>query len=181
MKDMNPEADRQERNRESVRRWYAAHREEYAELRRKRYQSDPKRRKAARDAAARYRKERQKGLKVSRVLMREINGVPVEVFTPGYIADRIGTSAQVLRSWEEREWIPVPIFEDAKHRLYTGRQVALIRLLADTLKARGGTRRAAEDPGLDEVINVIHKTWRVIDGPHAAKSKTTRSRKRRSS
>jgi MerR HTH family regulatory protein len=177
---MDTETTRIEKSRDSVRRWYARHREEYAELRRKRYRSDPKLRAKARRSAARYRKERQQGLKVQRTLRREVNGISVEVFTSGYIADRAGCSPQVLRGWETRGWIPPTIFPNEKHRLYTARQVALIRLLADALKAndRPSSRRKKDAPVLDEVINLIHKTWKVVDHGDQGSKKAPRGRRR---
>jgi len=175
---MENETTRLEKNRDSVRRWYVRHREEYAKLRKKRYRSDPKVRAKARRAAACYRKERQAGLKVQRVLLREVGGELVEVYTSGYVADRLRCSVGILRSWEERGWIPPSIFTQGTHRLYTARQVALIRLLADSLKANSktGPRRKQPDPVLDEVITVIHKTWKVDHGNQGSK-KASRSRR----
>lgn len=149
-----------EKNRESVRRWYARHREEYAELRRERYQKDAKRRKKARADAARYRRERAEGLKVQRVLTRVLRGTVVNAYTSGYIADRIKVSPQTIRLWEARGWIPKPLFTGEKHRLYTARQMALMRLLADAVRVKA---RKPDSVVLDEVISVIHKTWKVVD------------------
>jgi hypothetical protein len=160
---MNTEEARLEKNRESVRRWYANHREEYSKLRRQRYRADPKLRKRAREASAQYRRARQQGgIKVTRSLTRVFNGVPVTVYTSGYVSDRVKYSPQVLRSWEARGWIPQPLFVGEKHRLYTARQVALMKLLADTVRSKPGRRRP--DPvALGEVLKVIHKTWKVVD------------------
>jgi hypothetical protein len=136
---MKHEEARLEKSRESVRRWYANHREEYSALRRQRYRADPKLRKRAREAAAQYRRERQEGrVKVTRTLLRTVNGKPIEVYTSGYVSDRVKYSPQVLRNWEARGWIPEPIFPNEKHRLYTARQVALMKLLADTVRQKPG-------------------------------------------
>ncbi len=159
---MSTETTRLERNRESVRRWYANNREKFAKLRRKRYRADPERREKARKAAAEYRRARREGEKVRRTLLREIGGKTVEVFTSGYVSDRIKYSPQVLRGWEERGWIPATLFPEDKHRLYTAHQVALMKLLADATRQKAGRRKSASLV-LDEVITLIHKTWGVIE------------------
>jgi hypothetical protein len=166
--------DPAEKGRESVRRWYARHRVEYSELRRQRYKSDVKRRKKARADAARYRRERIEGLKVQRVLSREVRGVKIEVFTSGYIADRIKVSPQMIRAWEARGWIPKPLFTGEKHRLYTARQMALMRLLADAVRNK---KRKPDQTMLLEVISVVHKTWKVIDHADKNSQKARRSRR----
>ena len=162
--------------RESVRRWYARHRDEYSALRKKRYRSDPERRAKARKAAALYRKKRAKGLPVQRTLTRMLNGKPVEVFTTGYIADRVSVSTPVVRSWHERGYLPPTLFPESRHRLYTARQVELIRLLADTLKThnRVGVSRATKSKVLSEVVSVIHKTWKGAEHGSENGQKTRR-------
>lgn len=161
----NQTQDTSERARASVRRWYAQHREEYSALRKKRYRSDPQRREKARKAAARYRKARAKGKPVERTLTRIYKGKEVPVFTTGYIADRISVSTPVLRSWHERGYLPPTLFPESRHRLYTARQVELVRLLADTLKthSRVGVSREAKQKVLAEVVSIIHKTWKVSE------------------
>lgn len=175
---MEPRTDAIERNRASVRRWYAANREEYSALRRRRYKANPKLRAKARKAAAKYRRDRQRGLiQVRRTLSRTLNGVAVTVYTSGHVTDRIQCSPQVLRSWEERGWLPRPIFEGEKHRLYTAHQVGLIKLLADVARPKRG-RRVSAGPVLSEIVDVIHKTWRVECGSQAEKVQDGRRRRR---
>ena len=161
-----------------MRRWYWAHRDEYSKLRKKRYRSDPKRREKARKAAAQYRRERRAGLRVQRTLEREFHGVMVPVFSSGSVADRVGISTSVLRSWQARGWIPAPLFDEV-HRLYTVRQVELIRLLADTVKAQSkfGVRRQEKDVVLREVIDVVRKTWKVNDHGNKGGKKARRGRR----
>lgn len=166
-----------EKGREAVRRWYANNREAYSELRRRRYKDNPAIRAKARKAAASYRRARQEGkAKVKRVLVRVYNGKPIEVFTSGYVADRIKYNPQILRSWEERGWLPEPLFKDARHRMYTARQVTLIKLLADTVRPKAG-RRARTD-GVEDVVALINKTWKVMDDGRKEGQKAGRGSRR---
>lgn len=180
MATMTDQMTPEERSRESVRKWYARNRESFSALRKKRYRKDPKRRVKARKAAADYRKRRQKGLKVKRVLLRELNGVMVPAYSSGYVADRVKVSAPVLRGWQARGWLPEPVFKDAKHRLYTARQVELIRLLADAQRSQKkvGISREARDALLGEVVGVIHKTWKVNDHGSQDGKKARRGQRR---
>lgn len=174
------ETSRTERSLASVRRWYATHREEYSELRKQRYADNPKYRKLARQRAIAYREARRKGLKVSRTLTRMVNGVPVEVFTSGYVADKLKCSPQLIRNWEARGWIPKPLFSD-KHRLYTARQVELMKLMVETMRTQSKyALRAAQydDNAINKpLIDMIHKTWGVVDHAgtyHGKESKRSR-------
>jgi hypothetical protein len=173
---MEIQVDR-DKARASVRRWYARHREEYAALRKQRYASDPARRKKAREAAAHYREKRRKGLKVERILTRELNGTRVKVFTSGYVADQLKCSQQVLRNWEERGWVPPSVFPDV-HRLYTLHQLELLHMLASTLRSGEYGLRATkgDEAGLKGLIEFIHMMWDKEKSSHAPR-KTKRKRK----
>src|SRR6187402_3302917 len=79
-----------ERNREGVRRWYYAHREEYAEVRRRRYATDADRREKAVRRARLYREEAKRLGPSGNALTRVYKGKTIEVYTTGYVAAEIG-------------------------------------------------------------------------------------------
>lgn len=158
---------RAEKAREAVRRWYRQHRDEYSDERKRRYRTDKKRRDKARKAAASYRKARKKGHAISRTLHRDVNGVQVEVFSTGMVADESGCSSQALRNWETKGYIPPSIFPD-RHRLYTRHQVELIKLLVNAMTVgdyglRTRKLSVAQQSIIDSTVEYIHKTWGIPD------------------
>lgn len=117
-----------ERSRESVRRWYAAHRDEYNAKRRARYSKGAEVARKARQRAQDYRDSVRDGRGIERALYRVVDGAQVRLFTTGEIAEKLGCSAQMIRNWEAKGWIPPTVFPDS-HRLYMAHQVALISKL----------------------------------------------------
>lgn len=145
------------RNRESVRRWYAAHSKEYNSKRRQAYANDPDLRAKAQQRAKEYRAKRAEGKKIERVLTRIVNGVEQEVFSSGYAAQQIGKTPQSLRAWETKGWLPKPTIE-GKHRLYTYGQVAWVGALNTFLDSVGGARKVTEENSKD-FLTMLHREW----------------------
>ena len=146
----------QERKRESVRKWYSTHRELYAQLRKERYASDPKRRAKARKAARMHRAKLKKGHTAGRVLTRTLNGDAVQVYTTGYIAEKYGVPSHLIRLWEARNLIPETLFEEDKHRLYTSAQVKLIAKLAKKLEKFS---KKQDDPAFVKFKKTLFADW----------------------
>lgn len=146
-----------EKSRESVRRWYREHRDDYNEERRRRYKADPEVREKARARAQEYREQIRAGKSIERTLYRNINGARTEVYTTGQVAEYIGCSSQMLRNWEtKRKWIPPSTFPD-KHRLYTMEQVELIADLYDVIMAASGRWKNIEN--FENVLLTIKEGW----------------------
>lgn len=160
---MADDSNSQERSRETVRRWYHGHADEYNEKRRQKYQDDPDARKRARERARKYRERRRKGNAVSDdPLYRYVNGsgpceygvgTRIEVWTTGQIAEELGATPQMLRNWEKKGWIPDSIFPD-KHRLYTGHQKSLIIGFAMFMSSYRKSPKKYKKQLADEVENM---------------------------
>lgn len=118
-----------ESQRDSVRRWYAAHAEQYNAERRVRYQADSQLRQKAREYAAAYRKGA-----ATRVLKLR-NGLN----TSSRVAEFLGITRQTLLNWESKGVIPKPIYP-GKHRLYNDLQLELLHNMVSS----GSDRREFE-------------------------------------
>lgn len=149
---MMTDAERAEKNRANVRRWYKQNKDEYNAKRRERYQADKEQREKARERAARYRAENPS---IERQLYREYNGKRVPVFSTGQVAQKLGRTPQMIRNWEKEGMIPESVFPD-KHRLYTQKQVDLILALAEVIAASGGSWSASE---VKRAVAHMHKRW----------------------
>lgn len=157
----------QEKNRETVRKWYHGHSEEYNDLRRQRYAEDKEVREKARQRAREYRNRRRKGASISSdPVWRYVNGSGacdyghgrrIRVWSTGQIAEIIGATPQMLRNWERKGWIPDSIFPD-KHRLYTGEQVNLIVEFAGFMK-QYRAKPSKYKGQLAELIDNIKEQW----------------------
>ena len=108
-----------------LRKWYLDNAEESKEKLNAEYRDKPEVREVKITRAKDYREKRKAGAKVERVYYREINGLDVEVYSLGYVADQVGTYSQMLINFEKRGWIPTPTIKE-HHRLYTQRQALLI-------------------------------------------------------
>lgn len=146
-----------ERNRESVRRWYSSHSEEYNTKRRDRYSKDPSIREKAQLRAKLYRDSKRNGRAIERELHRTLNGSSVRVYTSGQVAEIIGRTPQMLRNWENKSWIPHPTIP-GKHRLYTEHQVSLIDDFNTDLIDAGGAKRITIE-GLQKLSSYVYADW----------------------
>jgi hypothetical protein len=172
MMDDDKQQQKQERNLETVRKWYHNHSEEYNEARREKYAADKEARDKARERARKYRDRRRKGGGVTTdPLYRYVNGKGsceygqgerVPVWSTGQIAADIGCTPQMLRNWERKGWIPDSIFPD-KHRLYTQHQYELVVKLAQFME-KYRTSPKKMKPELDLLIDHIHGQWMNYHG-----------------
>lgn len=147
-----------ETSRSTFRRWYENHREEFNEKRRQAYAKTPVRKAVSRERAEKYRAARRQGLSIERSLTRLVDGQPVRVFTTGELADLLGCSAQMIRNWEAKGWIPTTLFPDS-HRLYMKHQVMLITSLYNRLSAATGKTRVAKAHIVSDWKNSIAGLW----------------------
>lgn len=145
-----------EKARESVRRWYHNHADEYNAARREKYASDPSVRHKATLRAKAYRDKRKDGLAIERTIMREVEGEMVVVFTSGLVADLLECTPQMLRNWEKRGWIPPSVFPD-QHRLYMKHQVALIKSLKDLIGSN--SVRSIPKEIIKGCVETIYAEW----------------------
>lgn len=95
-------------------------RAEYNRRKRERYANDPEYRQKCR--------ERVRKPKVDNSC-RKINGETVPTFTAAEVAKILGAGTPLLCYWIENRHIPSPLFE--RPRLFTGRQIGLMRELKD--------------------------------------------------
>ena len=138
-----------EKAKAGVRKWYANHREEFNALRREKYAKSIDSRKKARVRAARYRQGKREGITIDRELYRTVAGKSLRVYTTGQVAEQLECSAQMIRNWEARGWIPNSVFPDS-HRLYLKHQVALISKLNTKMANRKANSRASR-------IEIVHQ------------------------
>jgi len=132
--------------------WYAAHKEEVSEKRRKKYATDPKIKAAILKGNQDSRKRRQpqaseavpNGVRRDHGPFRSVVIEGVVYFTLGGVAASVGCSHQALRVWEKAGLIPMPAIRttaDARsNRLYTQEQIdEIIKILTDGghLRVRG--------------------------------------------
>ena len=144
-----------EQRRGKFRRWYVENREVTSQKRRKRYANDPIYRAKIKKQALSYRKDRMKGHTVERTLHRTWRGVPLQVFTSGHVIDEAGCTYYQLREWEDRGWVPAPVFPD-RHRLYLKHQVTLIKALSDALQVAGGN---TETTRVKKALTNLQANW----------------------
>lgn len=110
--------------------WYERNKDDYNQRRRERYQTD----KAHREAIQQKAREAKKAKIAERkgMVERVWNGEVLLAKRIGDVAEEIGVSIQVIRSWEINQIIPRPVF-GGKQRVYTETQVELMRKLAEAL------------------------------------------------
>lgn len=135
--------------------WYAAHKTELADKRKRRYRDDPKYRREVLDRSKkRYQKIRQAKLKEraknpepprtrGRNKPREevIGGMTVELFSVSEFADRVDRNVQTITKWEQDKVIPPPTWvDDYGRRWYSEDHMDRIASAALEFRARGGRR-----------------------------------------
>ncbi len=125
------------KNRAGVRRWYDENRDEYNELRRKRYAKNKDARKKAQVRAKNYREDPPTSIE-PRKLKRLYKGKLVPVLSTGEVALLCNRAPQTVRNWERQGMIPTSVFEDS-HRLYTKRQARMIVTLANAIVRNDGS------------------------------------------
>jgi len=135
-----------------ARRRYDKNREAHNALRRENYRKNKEAREKARERAARYRSEDHE---IERQLTRVVNGVSVEVFSTGQVAEIMGRTPQMLRNWESAGMIPASTFGD-KHRLYTKAQVRMLVALENIIGVNNGSW---SHPKVKTKVRAIAKRW----------------------
>lgn len=143
-----------------LRKWYVNNAEDSKEKLNAEYKENPQVRELKIARAKGYREKRKAGAKVERVYYREINGMDVEVYSLGYVADQVGSYSQMLINFEKRGWIPVPTIEE-HHRLYTQKQALQIISAVKLYKKLGrkNLRRTEVNERMLENAHKIHEVW----------------------
>lgn len=137
-------------------KWYESKgRKAHSERRKKKYDEDPVYRE---QVLARNREVKQRiRVPSDGRITRFVDGAEILVFRIGQVAEQIGKSVGIIRDWEKDGTIPAPSFEDTQ-RLYTERQVGLLKELADaTAEAEGSKFKLHE---IKEAMRpTIYKRW----------------------
>lgn len=135
--------------------WYAAHKTELADKRKKRYREDPEYcRKVLDRSKQRYQKLRQKKLAEragspepprtrGRNKPQEVvaDGETITVFSVSEFADRVDRNVQTITKWEQERVIPPPTWIDEYgRRWYSEDHMDTIAAAALEFRARGGRR-----------------------------------------
>jgi hypothetical protein len=136
--------------------WYGDNKEKYNRRRRERYQKDKQYRNKALRNSQRYRESGPRELdEYGRLKQTKIvKGEEIEVFTITAVADKIGKTAQTIRKWEAKGFIPKPIFR-TRVRLYTQHQVNLLIRFSEKF---GDVWRDSKK--LAELCKQIKSAWR---------------------
>lgn len=136
-------------------KWYAEHKDQHNAKRRERYRNDPDVRAKARQNAAR---NRSKGDKVNRVsYKRKVGNFFVTFFPITKAAADIDRSAQLIRVWEKKGYIPEPLLDDSR-RLYTEKQIALMKDLAEFMDTYRANKIMLAKM-LPDIIDRIKNQW----------------------
>ena len=114
-------------------RWYDRNGATRNERRREAYVRDPAARKANIERARKWRKDRAKGVAISREIYKFLDGIRVRVYSTGQVADKVGVSPQTLRVWDQKDLLPKPLFPGT-HRYYTRAQVKEITTITRRLR-----------------------------------------------
>lgn len=147
----------QELKNAGVRKWYSANREQFNERRRQRYASDPYLRLKARDQAKAYRQNGPEGDMIHRHIVRVVKGEAVKYFSSGTAAQLLNRSAQTIRLWETKGWIPPPADPMYKHRYYSSKQIVLMNKLLEAIS--NGVKTPEAKSKLDDTVKLIHEQW----------------------
>lgn len=132
--------------------WYDGKKTTLNADRRTRYADDKGVRGKAKASAKNYRQRRAEGGRVEQVRKRMLDGVHVEVFTTGYVADHVGVTSQSIVNWSKRGWVPPCVFEES-HRLYTRHQIKQIRRIAKS-------KRKEDSKSFNKMLESIKTNWR---------------------
>jgi len=106
------------RQRNNFNAWYYRNAESYNAERQRKYSENSKVRQKARESSAAYRLKVASGKHVPALR----NGY----YTSAHVARILGISRQTLSNWEAKDMIPKPT-QEGKHRLYSKRQVYLLK------------------------------------------------------
>lgn len=135
--------------------WYAAHKTELADKRKKRYREDPGYRKEVLDRSKRrYQNLRQKKLAEraknpepprtrgrNRPRTMAVGGEEVALFSVSEFADRVDRNVQTITKWEQDRIIPPPTWVDEYgRRWYSEDHMDTVASTALEFRARGGRR-----------------------------------------
>ena len=142
-------------------KWYGEHKEERNERRRARYAADVDVRTRERERVRKYRANQTNPDEVG-CIFRERDGVRIEVFRVGDVAQQIGAHASVIRRYEKAGLIPKPTFP-GEHRLYTKGQVELISEICDWRRnTRYSWRRPQKAEQEKALVVKIKEMWGVV-------------------
>ena len=152
------------------RAYYASHREELAERRKKRYQADPQYRDQDKARAMeQYRRRRDERIKArngeaviqhvrgyNRPRIFLIGGQSVLVRCVLEFADRLGRNVQTVTAWERRGVIPPPsVVDEMCRRWYTDRHIEVVGLAVKKYHAAGNHR-------LSELKRIVWEAWNQV-------------------
>lgn len=119
------------KKREAYNKWYKKNKSNFNAKRKQRYAKDKGYRVKAIQQAREHRELNPKPL-ASGELFRVIDGVEVRVYRIGEASEMVGRSIQVLRKWEKEGLVPESTGEGT-HRVYTMKQIELLRSLANVI------------------------------------------------
>lgn len=149
------EIDPTGKSRKAWNNWYRKNRSKLNVSRRLKYKQDPEYRKKIVERQANYRKtlspKPNDGLKY-----RVINGQHVRVLSISEASEYIGRSAQSIRIWEAKQWLPQHT-TGGVHRYYTEGQVQLMQQIAAKVDRLG---KAAEDAEFTKFLEYVHVKWK---------------------
>lgn len=114
-----------EKSREAFRKWYARHKRELSDKRKRRYQSDPTYRDKCQSAARDRKRKLAEKIPEGRV-WRKLHGKWTLAIKVSKVAELCHTDVHIIRGMEKKELIPPSIFQE-RTRAYTQFQLQLIR------------------------------------------------------
>ena len=133
--------------------WYGKNGDKLKEDRRAEYAANPEARERAKQRAREQRARRGARVKERTEMYRSVNGTSVRVFLMGDVVEVVGRTAQTIRAWEKKGWIPSDSFDEGK-RLYTENQVGLIKRLSEFLDGSGD-----KDLEKHQVLKIVTNNW----------------------
>ena len=130
-------------------KWYQAHKEEFAERRMNRYHTDPEYRKQALLRAQVYRKS-----------VRQLAPPPPAkyVYDALSLVDKLDISYNTLRSWRFKEFFPAP-FKYRGLTYFTAEQAELLMQLRKFMRKHPKRRSKAANVKLADLVSVIYANW----------------------
>ena len=137
----NTEKEITNKRSEMYKKWYGDNSTEYNEKRRSRYATDPEYREMVKERARNAKRLKIKSM--GGAIERTWKGSKILVYRVGTACEKAGCVKAVLLDWENRGIVPPPVF-GGKHRVYTQRQIDLIRELYDeVITAEGNYKEVA--------------------------------------
>lgn len=153
-------------------KYYAENKEKILSRRRQRYKEDPEYREKI---MARAREAKRKLLakrKVERAKNKDKNQptrfriqygdeeIPVDMYTTGQVAKKLGRTTQTIRIWEKNGLIPEALYRTTAHdRLYTELQLTLLVEAYRKVVKRFGARKVLTRIGSTNFSDLAHKIW----------------------